>query len=352
MAAILRPDDGYRQVGNWLRDAGIGKIFLVCDPYITSLRVNSFFEGLDIPTVRFSGFKPNPDQESVTEGVELFQSEKCDSIVAVGGGSAMDVAKCVKLHAAKFRPFLAVPTTAGTGSEATRFAVIYKDGVKQSVTDNAMIPDAVLMDPSVLDSLPEYQRKATAMDAFCHAVESFWSVNSTQESKEYSRKALRLLLDNLDRYIGNDSSVNGLMLEAANMAGRAINITQTTAGHAMCYKLTSLYGISHGHAAAICVTKLWPYMLEHTSDCADPRGEDFLKGTFEELAAAMDCGAASEAPEKFSGVLAKLGLTAPTPKCGDIDVLVSSVNPDRLRNTPVALDDKAIRGLYEKILRK
>ncbi len=95
-------------------------------------------------------------------------------------------------------PLLAVPTTAGTGSEATRFAVIYYGGNKQSVTSESLIPDAVVLDPDTLITLPLHQKKATMMDALCHSIESFWSINSTDESKEFSRTAIREILENAE----------------------------------------------------------------------------------------------------------------------------------------------------------
>ena len=85
----------------------------------------------------------------------------------------------------------------------------------------------------------------------CHSMESFWSVNSTEESKQYSREAIQLMMKYKNAYLANEAIGNTAMLKAANIAGKAINITQTTAGHAMCYKLTSLYGIAHGHRKSI-----------------------------------------------------------------------------------------------------
>ena len=204
-----------------------------------------------IKVTRFSDFKPNPLYGSVVEGVRKYRESGCDIIAAVGGGSAIDVAKCVKLYTdlpgdgadgawlksngtLNDTELLAIPTTAGTGSEATRYAVVYHDGKKQSITSDAIIPNTVLFDPSVLDSLPDYQKKSTVMDALCHAVESFWSVNSTDESKQYSRTAIELIVANIDDYLAGDNSKNEIMQEAAYVAGKAINIAQTTAGHAMC----------------------------------------------------------------------------------------------------------------------
>ena len=246
---------------------------------------------------------------------------------------------------------LAVPTTAGTGSEATRYAVIYYKGEKQSVTDDSCVPSTVLFDPSVLASLPLYQKKSAMLDALCHAVEAFWSVNSTPESMDYSRQAIRLILENMQDYLSDEATCYGEMLKAAFVAGKAINITQTTAGHAMCYKLTSLYGVAHGHAAALCVRRLWPWMLAHTEQCTDSRGEAHLKGVFDALAEAMGCESAIRAADRFGEIFD--GLELSVPKLGDrveVERLAGSVNPVRLKNNPVELDADAIRELYYKIL--
>lgn len=278
----------------------------------------------------------------------------------------MDVAKCIKLysnmdHSQNYLKqgivpndiiFMAVPTTAGTGSEATRFAVIYFNGEKQSISDYSCIPSSVVIDSSVLKTLSEYQKKATMMDALCHATESFWSVNSTEESQELSAQAILLVLENLDGYLTNTNEGNAGMLKASNVAGKAINITQTTAGHAMCYKLTSLYGIAHGHAAALCVSKLFLYMIEHTEKCIDPRGKEYLGEMFTRLAVAYGCDNPKSAVEKFDKLLGGLKLEVPKAKDEDYEVLKHSVNPVRLKNNPIALDDQAIDTLYHIILQR
>lgn len=345
-------------------------ILLVAGNSLSKLQIGKYFEDVEarlgIKIVRFSNFAPNPLYESVVEGVELFHKRSCEAIIAVGGGSAMDVAKCIKLYAnidstenylkqstvPNDIDLLAVPTTAGTGSEATRYAVIYYNGEKQSVSDYSCIPGTVVFDTSALKTLPLYQKKVTMLDAFCHAIESFWSVNSNEESREYSAKAIRLVLRYMNAYLDNTDDGNRGMLEAANLAGKAINITQTTAGHAMCYKLTSLYGIAHGHAAALCVSKLFPYMIGNVNKCIDSRGEDYLKSVFADIAAAMGCDTADQATEKFSTILDKLELEIPKAEETIISILKNSVNPVRLKNNPVGLDEESIELLYRQILRK
>lgn len=362
---IIRTDGNYGELNTYLENKGIKRIFLVCDSSIGFLKINSFFEGLEnISVTRFSDFEPNPLYESVVKGVDVFNNGKCDCIIAVGGGSAIDVAKCIKLYSAMDKsknyleqeivpndiPFIAVPTTAGTGSEATRFAVIYYKGEKQSVTDISCIPDAAILDSSVLDTLPLYQRKATMLDALCHSVESFWSVNSNDESKKCSKRALEMIIVDMDSYLMNDKNGNTAMMEAAHIAGKAINITQTTAAHAMCYKLTSLYKIAHGHAAALCLPVLWEYMLSNMDKCIDGRGKEYLKTVFDDIAKVLGCDIPIKAVEKLKAIIKSLELPIPTADENDFEILNTSVNPVRLKNNPVALDIDAIDEIYHRIL--
>lgn len=353
------------------REKNARSILLVCGNSFRKQgiyeRIQKAAEASGARLTEFSDFEPNPRYESVVKGVDVFLEEGCDFIIAAGGGSAMDVAKCIKLFQNMDRgrnylqqeivendtPILAIPTTAGTGSEATRFAVIYYEGNKQSVHHTSIVPEYVILDPELLRSLPEYQRKSTMLDALCHALESFWSVNATEESKTYAARAIRQVLESMEAYLDNDPAGNEGMLRASNTAGKAINFTQTTAGHAMCYKLTTLYGLAHGHAAALCVKALWPYMAEHTADCIDPRGEAYFQKTLEELAQAMGCGTVEASIRKYEALLEGLSLEVPAMRdASDLDLLKKSVNPDRLKNHPVLLTEETLETLYRQILRK
>ena len=364
---IITAEENNRELDQWIRTAG--KILLVCDP---SIRYQQAFcahldalEKTRTQIVRFDDFQPNPLYESVVKGVALFQAEGCGGILAVGGGSAMDVAKCIKLFcrmdpAVNYLeqeivpneiPFLAMPTTAGTGSEATRYAVIYFQGAKQSVTSESCIPGTVLLDPACLNSLPEYQRKATMMDALCHGIESFWSVNRTEESREFSRQAIRGVMTHMEGYLANTAEGNAGMLRAAHAAGRAINITQTTAGHAMCYKITSLFGVAHGHAAILCDRVLYPWMIQHAKQCVDPRGVDDLRGVLDEIGICLGGNGAKDGAEKLREIFDSLHLAVPEATKEQFEILRISVNPVRLKNHPIRLDTEIMDGLYHHILR-
>lgn len=367
---LLIASKNYTEIESYLIKKNIHKFMLVCSNAFSMLNIHSYFDELTertgIDFVTFNEFQPNPLYESVVKGVEIFRKEKCQALIAVGGGSAIDVAKCIKMYA-NLNPtvnyleqtivpndieFLAVPTTAGTGSEATRYAVIYYKGEKQSISDYSCIPSVVLFDVSTLKSLPLYQKKSTMMDALCHAIESFWSVNSNNKSIFYSQEAIKLILNNKNGYLANEEIGNYNMLRAANFAGKAINITQTTAGHAMSYKLTSLYGIAHGHAVALCVSKLFPYMVTHSHNCIDPRGEDYLNDVFKKIASAMGCQTVMTAVEKVEKLVAELEFEVPVANETDYAILVESVNPVRLKNNPVILDKQTINILYHEILKR
>lgn len=368
---VLYADQEYKVLDKYFSEHEIKSILLVCTKAFPYLKISAYFDTLEkrlgIKTIKFSDFQPNPLYESVVLGIDLFRQKKCDAVVVVGGGSAIDVAKCIKLYSninteknyleeevvTNNIEFLAIPTTAGPGSEATKYAVIYYEGEKQTISDESCIPSHVLMDSSTLDTLPLYQRKAGMLDALCHALESFWSIHSTEQSKSYSKEAIRLIFANQDLFLENDKIGNKNMQKAANIAGQAINITQTTAGHAMCYKLTSLYGIAHGHAAALCIAKLWPYMLANTDKCRDSRGRLYLDTVFEDIAKAMGCDSAKQAVDVFEKLLEKLQIESPQPvNEHDMEILRKSVNPVRLKNNPISLDEKAIDELYYQILYK
>jgi len=305
-----------------------GKVFIVCGKSFDLLPLKNLIQG-----VRFSGFTPNPDYEDVLKGTTVFGGGKFDTIVAIGGGSAIDVAKCIKKISKSQAPLIAIPTTAGSGAESTGSAVIYKGGVKHSI--DCGLPDCVFLMPELLKTLPLYQKKCAFLDALCQAAESWWSPYATEESIAYSKKAIGLLLAGMDGYIEKnlDEDAETVML-GANYAGRAINITATTAPHAMSYKLSSLYNIPHGHAVCLCMQAVWEYMKVNSNLTILTELENIL--SFDDFKKILR-GFEMQPPKNISE--------------GDIDILVNSVDADRLNNNPVPLNKKILYTLYEKILK-
>lgn len=365
--------NGISHLADLLKDSK--KVFLVCDSSYPFLNIKEEIEALNFSHVKFSDFSPNPLYEDVCKGIDTFHITKCDTLLAVGGGSAIDVAKCIKLAVLAKEgnnaiipplvntrvecdgtklPFFAIPTTAGTGSESTHNAVMYYDRAKQTVTNDGILPDYAILEPKVLKTLPLYQKKCTMLDALCQGIESWWSVNSTEESYEYSRKAIELIMTNWRSYIfENDDEAAANIMLGANYGGRAINITATTAAHAMSYKITFLYKFPHGHAVALCLPEIWEYMLSHMDNCTDARGSEYLTDIFSQIARTMGCQTPLEAIAKFREMLTEMDIQNPVSEhlTSDISFLTSSVNPIRLKNNPVSLDKPIIRALYEQIIK-
>lgn len=349
---------------------GSTKVLMVCDSSFPFLSIKEDIEHIGVPHVVFRDFTPNPLYEDVCKGVDLFQITKCDTILAVGGGSSLDVAKCIKLYCRMSKDdiylnqeykdtgvkLIAIPTTAGTGSESTRYAVIYYEGKKQSVTHDSIIPNVAILEPKVLKTLPLYQKKCTMLDALCQGIESWWSVNSTDASRLLSKKAVETIMKWWREYIfeNTDESARQIM-QAANLAGQAICITQTTAPHAFSYKITSLYKLPHGYAVAVGMAEIWEYMLSHPEKCIDPRGKDYLNNIFHEIAQSIGVDNPYAARDIFTCMLEEMDISNPTSesshRSSDIEILSSSVNPIRLKNNPIGLDAETIHRIYESIVR-
>lgn len=165
------------------------------------------------------------------------------AFVAVGGGTVIDTTKLVRDAVNSAAPFLAIPTTAGTGAEATRFAVYYEKGKKMSADDVRYLPTDVVLIPEFAETQTAYQKASTEFDAYAQAVESLWANGATKESKSYAHRALDLM-------------AAGQQMLGSYWAGKAIDISRTTAAHAFSYYMTATYGIPHGHA----VYMMFPYV--------------------------------------------------------------------------------------------
>lgn len=352
-----------------LEQLSVKNILLVCGKSFYNLPICSLIENLQrdrsINITYYEDFSSNPKYEEVVQGVKVYCENGCDFILAVGGGSAIDVAKCIKLFATLKKdedyleqeiiendiPLFAVPTTAGTGSEATQFAVIYVKGDKYSIEHESALPQYVLLYPDNLITLPDYQKKVTVCDALSHAVESYWSLHSSIKSRKLSEAALCLMLDHMEEYLEGNGDVCREMMCASNLAGQAINITRTTAAHAMCYKLATLYHIPHGHAVMMCLPEVWEYMETKMDACIDERGQKYLCEILDSLAGCLRQKTQKAAIQFLKDVRSKLGLKlAKRVEEVPISMMVESVNLKRLQNFPIALTKEDLYRIYQKIL--
>lgn len=312
------------------------KVLFVCSSEYDRYGYRKALEETGTQSVAFCDFEPCPEVSSVEKGIKAYKENGCDFIIAVGGGSAIDTAKGIKFYSKLNFPILAVPTTAGTGAEVTRFSVLYRNKDKESVSDYGIIPNFQIFDPTVLKSLPYEQKVVTSLDAFCHSVEAFWSKDATDESREYSKKALALFNNNFAKYLENDENTFAPMLECSMLAGKAINIARTTSPHAFSYKLHKLKGFHHGHAVAVCLAYIWKYMSKNEEL------NELMKQTEEITGFDNDA---------FINFLLKLNLLddlTMTPE--QFDETVNGVNTARLQNNPMPFTNEDIKNIYSSFI--
>lgn len=368
-------NDVYDEIPFFLK--GKDKIFLVHGESYNHLPIKEKINHLPQTIVEFTDFSSNPKYEEVVVGRELFLKEKCTCIISVGGGSAIDTAKNIKLfsaldetsnylevekHFSSVR-HIAIPTTAGTGSESNRNSVLYKDGEKQSIKHESLMPDAAFLIPELIYSLPDYQKKSTMMDALCQCFESIWAAGCTYESRSYAMKGLNLVLEHMDDYLkGDKSSCEAIML-SANLSGRGTNISQTTAAHAMSYKLASMYHISHGHAVALTLPYICEYVVSHMDLVSDNvednviakgfrTAEEWLNSTLHLLLGIITPGETNLTciAKRLQEIVTSMGFDPIHINTkNELDELVDSVNPLRLGNNPVKLDKETLFIIYKKV---
>ncbi len=249
----------------------------LCNPLIENMKA----AGLGI--VVFGDVVPNPTITNIEDGLKVYKENACDHIIAVGGGSAMDCAKGIAARVArphktipqlkgilkvtlsglkKLPPLIAVPTTSGTGSEATLAAVISNPDTheKYPINDTNLIPRYAVMDPLLTVGLPKPITSTTGMDALTHAVEAFIGSENTCKTKKQAIEATTLIFQYLKRAYddGNDLEARNKMQKASYLAGCAFTRAYVGYVHAMAHTLGGFYGVPHGLANSV----LLPVVLE------------------------------------------------------------------------------------------
>jgi alcohol dehydrogenase class IV len=319
---------------------------------------------------RFCDFQENPRIEDVVAGIEAYRLADPDLVIAVGGGTAMDLAKIINALAwrqkdpieyiegrEKLTPggrrLIAIPTTAGSGSQATPFSVVYVNRTKHSAGHPCMLPTVSIVDPALLKSLPSHVAASAGLDALSQGIESYWSIHSTEASQAKAREAIVNAWTHLARFVNHpdDTARRGMAL-AAHLAGEAISVTRTTAPHAVSYPITAHYGVSHGHAVGLILPAIFIYNGGVSDqDCLHGKGPRHVRGTLTEIANLLEAETPTEAAQRYQSLMDEIGLTSDlrtlgigTP--GDIDTIVDNgFNPERVNNGPRRLTANALRQM-------
>lgn len=318
---------------------------------------------------RFSDFQANPKIEDVKKGVDSFLENKCDLIIAVGGGSSIDMSKLIlffwkkdlpykkhfnsSLNVYDLVPLVAVPTTAGSGSEATHFAVVYHNNTKYSISDKLLLPELVCIYPEFTYDIDSYLTACTGFDALSQAIESFWNINSTKESDELAEKAIRLIWKNLPEVVKRKPNKKSrqLMSEGALYAGQAINITKTTGPHAFSYPFSIFYDFPHGNAVALSFPSFMYLNYGIGSAQLSPKmNEKVHLNKMNTLYSMLGVKNPEHAKELMTDYILSLGLVMKLPDDFDKDLILKNINPQRSANNPVIVSPELANQVINDIM--
>lgn len=281
---LLEGEGSLQKLPGFMKAKGIDNVLVVTDQGLVSLglmdEMFADFDGAGIKYVVFDKTVPNPTIDNIEEALEMYKANQCNGLVAFGGGSPMDCAKGVAARVArpnksipqmkgllkvlkKTPPLVAIPTTAGTGSETTLAAVVTnaKTHEKYAINDTVLIPRYAVLDPVLTVGLPPHITATTGIDALTHAVEAYIGRSNTTRTRQDARDAVRLIFENLyEAYSdGANLAARANMQKAAYLAGAAFTRAYVGYVHAIAHTLGGFYSVPHGLANAVIL----PYVLEY-----------------------------------------------------------------------------------------
>ena len=310
----------------------------------------------------FSDFSANPDVSDVDACATLLRREDADFVIALGGGSAIDTAKAASAIARRHEsireyhgtgrqitwpgiPIIAIPTTAGTGSEVTNVSVLSDRTIhrKAPIVADAFYPTLAIIDPELTYTVPAHVTACTGMDVLSQAIEGFWSKDHQPICDACAVHATRLALNYLPIAVRDPGNVlaRRKMCEASVMAGLAFGLPKTTAPHACSFPLTEHYGIAHGEACGLTLD----YFIEINADAQDGRIQEFSR--LVGLKNASDLAATIRALKRQIGLrtnLADLQLDEQS-----IASLVQASHHPNLANNPVPITDDILETMYRTL---
>lgn len=308
---LLEGPNSLDKLPDVIKKNDISRILIVTDSGISGLGLmDGLLSNLQKKNIEFYIYDntiPNPTITNIEEALKVYKKNDCQGIIAFGGGSPMDCAKGVGARVMRpeksisqmkgqfkvrkeLPPIFAVPTTAGTGSEATVAAVITDSSSheKYAIIDLNLIPHYAVLDPLITLKMPPHITAATGMDALTHAIEAYIGRSNTAETRKFSINAVRLIYDNLYETYQNGENLTARanMQKAAYLAGLAFTRAYVGNVHAIAHTLGGFYSVPHGLANAVIL----PYVLEHYGEAVwDPLAE---------LAVAAGIGNASDSAEE------------------------------------------------------
>ncbi len=319
---------------------------------------------------------PVPRLEDINNAINTAKKNNPDLIIGLGGGSVLDTSKIVSImlkNNAKILDYfnnrkienrgvnlIAIPTTAGTGSEVTPFAAFYYNNKKKSfgkIGDYLVYPRHAIVDPELTFTMPKNLVASTGLDALSQALESYWSINSNPLSDTHAIQSIRLVLENLDYSYErlNDEESKFNMSKASLEAGLAFSQTATTAPHSISYPITAHFNLSHGFACALTLPEFLLYNYNiNEEDCLDKRGYKFVKKRLEKLVySGLGFVSIKHFYDGIRNLMNKVNAPSTLTEAGIINnievILNEGFSPERMNNNPRKVTKKSLQELLEKI---
>ena len=358
-------------INKFIKDKSFKKIFVLCGKksFVTSGAEDLFKKIIINKEIKLFYKKSElPILEELIEIINDIKNFKPDLILAVGGGAVIDYAKIANVvevrndladlivnysypFKKKYTKLTVIPTTAGSGAEVTSNAVIYVDGIKHSFESELLVPDNFFLVPEFLISAPNKIKASAGFDAIAQALESLVSKKSNDQSVDYASKSLRVSVNSFISFVNDPNMKNAAEMSiAANLAGKAISISKTTAPHAASYPFTSLFNISHGHAVSLFFERFFKFNYDNL----DKSETSFdLKKRFDLIFKLFDVPNINDFNSKISFIKRQANLEDDLTKL-DIDInqssenIIKGINLLRLGNNPVKIDGKDIYNVISK----
>lgn len=303
----------------------------------------------------FSAVEQNPQLSGVEETVSLAREHNADAVIGIGGGSSIDTAKfaaavalgegnAVDYYRGKAFPdkrlaIIAVPTTAGTGSEVTQVSVVSHATEKKTINNPAFMPTAAIVDPILSSTVPPRTTMNTGLDALAHALEGYWSRNHQPISDLMAIEAVRLVLANLEKAYtdGSDMDARSAMALASLLGGLSFALPKTAGSHACSYPLSEDYHLPHGEACAFTLDSF-------VRINADER--------LEYLCRAVGLEGTGALAERIAQLKALGGLRCRLSELGEVDVnklAAEAAAHPLMKNNPVPMDAAALKAMFEAL---
>ena len=355
----------------------IRRVLIVTDAGIVRSGIAAQLEAVldedDISYAVYDQTRPNPTVVNVEQALSLYRRYRCQALIAIGGGSSMDCAKAVGARLARpgtplgklkgtlriLRPLptlIAIPTTAGTGSETTLAAVITDTQAqhKYVMNDFVLIPKYAVLDARLTLSLPPHLTATTGMDALTHAVEAYIGRSTTRQTRQEALEATRLVFANVERAYrnGRDYEARSNMLTAAYRAGIAFSRSYVGYVHAVAHSLGGQYNIPHGLANAV----LLPYVLESYGSCIHRKLHDLAVAAGVADAQESDAGAAAKFIRAIRQLNARMGIPETLEGIRPEDIPVMAAHAEKEANplypVPRLMTREELTFFYEQVAGK